>query len=166
MWTNSIFGRILGTGLGIFFMALPFDTEDHGTAWHGTPTVIVGDALLTLAGVLVIVALWTSRLLIADGNVIATNFFISRSMPLEEVAEANPSTFPFLGIKIQREDRSGIRTLVSGQSWDELWTPRATRIARDIEHLAKVARGELHASGETEPGTSKGSTGRGRHARQ
>jgi hypothetical protein len=166
VWTNSIFGRFLGTGFGIFCMALPFDTEDGGAAWRGTSTVILGDVLLTLVGVLVIVAFWTSRLLIAEGKVVATSFFVSRSMPLEEVAAVTPSAVPFLGIKIQRKDGSGIRTLVSGQSWDEWWTPRATQIARDIEHLAKVARGELNGSGDAEPVTSKGSTGRGRHTRQ
>lgn len=166
MWTNSVFGRILGTGLGGYFMVLPFDTKDGGTAWHGTGTVIIGDALLTLAGLLVVVAFWTSRLVITDDTVIATNFFISRSLPLAEVAVVEPSTFPFLGIKIRREDRSGIRTLISGQSWNEPWTPRATRIAREIEHLAKVARGELHAPADSEPATSNGGTGRGRHTKR
>jgi hypothetical protein len=165
VWTNSVFGRILGTGLGLCLIVLSFNTEPDETARHGTSLIIV-DALVAITGALVIVAFWTSRLRIADGNVTATNFFISRSMPLIEVAAAEPSTFPFLGIKIQRKDGSGIRSLVSGQSWDELWTPRATKIAGDIEDLAKLARGELTASGDMEPATSKGSTGRGRHARQ
>jgi hypothetical protein len=64
-------------------------------------------------------AFWTSRLVVEDGVVTATNFFVSRSMPLADVVEVKPSTFPFLGIKLRREDSSGIRTLVSGQSWDE-----------------------------------------------
>lgn len=79
-------------------------------------------------------------------------------MPLAEVIDVQPSTFPFLGVKIRRTDKSGIRTLVSGQSWNELWTPRATRIARDIEHLAQVARGGLSESVDHEPATSKGGT--------
>jgi hypothetical protein len=144
---HSVFGRVLGTAVGVFYVLLPFDVGDGGTAWSGSAGVVVGDAVLTLVGVIVMIAFWTSRLVVADGVVTATNFFVSRSMPLEDVAVVDPSAVPFLGMKIRRADGSGMRTLVCGRSWDELWTPRAARIGQEIVRLAKEVRGELVGHG-------------------
>jgi hypothetical protein len=142
VWTNSAFGRILGTVLGVFCLLVPYGDPAPGhRPWHGSEIGV--DLGFGLVGLLVIVAFWTSRLTLRDGVLTARNFFVSRSMPLVEVVGAEPAAFPFLGIKIRRADGSGIRTLVSGQSWNEPWTPRATRIAGEIRGLAAKARAGL-----------------------
>lgn len=63
-------------------------------------------------------------------------------MPLVDVERISWSTFSFLGGRLRRSDGSGIRTLVTGTTWDELWTPRARKIEREILRLAELARGE------------------------
>lgn len=146
MWTNSIFGRILCTAFGLYCLLGPFGaTPENGRSWHGSFILI--DAAIGLVGATVIVAVWTSHLVLSDGILTATNFFISRSMPLVEVVDVDPSALPFLGMKIRRGDKSGIRTLVSGRSWNESWTPRATKIAHEIAVLAEQARTESIAAG-------------------
>jgi hypothetical protein len=148
VWTNSVFGRTICTVFGIATLVIPFVVESgNGSGpWHGSNMPV--DLGLALVGLVVTIAAWTSRLVLADGDLTATNFGIGRSIPLREVAEVEASAFPFLGMKIRRSDRSGVRTLVSGTSWDELWTPRAERIAREIEELAGCARAEAEAAGE------------------
>jgi hypothetical protein len=146
VWTNSVFGRILGTVFGLICLILPYSDEPPGhRPWHGSAVWV--DLGFGLFGLVVIVAFWTSRLTLADGVLTARNLFVSRSIPLLEVADAEPAAFPFLGIKIRRADGSGIRTLVSGQTWDELWTPRATKIADEIRGLALKAQAGLAVPG-------------------
>lgn len=139
VWTNSVFGRTLCTVFGLFCFILPFGTTpENGQSWHGSSILV--DVSIILVGAAVIVAVWTSRLTLSDGVLTATNFFISRSIPLVEVVDVDPAALPFLGMKIRRGDKSGIRTLVSGQSWDELWTTRAEKISREIVEMATEAR--------------------------
>lgn len=146
VWTNSVFGRILCTAFGLICIVLPYGDEPPGhRPWHGSD--IGTDLGFGLVGLVVIVAVWTSRLTLSDGVLTARNLFVSRSISLLEVADAEPAAFPFLGIKIRRADKSGIRTLVSGQSWNELWTPRATRIAGEIRGLALKAQAGLAVDG-------------------
>ena len=126
---------------------------DGGSSWHGKYIAI--DLGVALVGLVVTVAVWTSRLVLAGGVLTATNFGISRSMRLVEVADVDPSVFPFLGMRIRRHDRSGIRTLVSGQAWNEPWTPRAAKIAREVEELAERER-SCSVSDEQPPTTVVG----------
>lgn len=132
--------------LGLFCLIVPYSDEPPGhRPWHGAEIWV--DLGFGLFGLVVIVAFWTSRLTLADGVLTARNLFVSRSIPLVEVADAEPAAVPFLGIKIRRADGSGIRTLVSGQSWNEPWTPRATKIAREIRALAVKAQAGLAVDG-------------------
>ena len=138
MWTNSLFGRILCTATGVYFLILPF-SEAPRNGEQTALSFLVG-SIIFVVGAAVLVAVWTSRLVLAGGVLTATNFFISRSVPLVDVIDVDPSAFPFLGMKIRRADKSGIRTLVSGRTWDELWVPRAAKIAEEIGALAQAAR--------------------------
>jgi hypothetical protein len=148
VWTNSRSGRFLCTAFGIAMVAIPFGVEPlRGQQWHGGH--LVAAIIAWLVGAVVATAAWTSRLVLRDEVLTATNLGISRSMPLTEVVDVDPSTFPFFGMKIRRTDGSGIRTLVSGRSWDEWWTPRAERVAREIERLAARARTVAEANGAT-----------------
>jgi hypothetical protein len=149
VWTNSVFGRIICTTFGVVVILLPFgeDPKDGTKAWQGSNIPI--DLGLVIVGLVVIFAVWTSRLVLSDGVLTATNFGVSRSMPLREVVEVDAAAFPFLGMKIRRGDKSGIRTLISGRTWDELWTTRAEKIGREIVDLAKRERaGYLAAGGD------------------
>lgn len=149
VWRNSVFGRIICTTFGVVVILLPFgeDPKDGTKAWQGSNISI--DLCLVIVGFVVIVAVWTSRLVLSDGVLTATNFGVSRSMPLREVVDVDAAVFPFLGMKIRRGDKSGIRTLISGRTWDELWTPRAEKIGREIVDLAKRERaGHLAAGGD------------------
>lgn len=140
VWTNSAFGRVLCTSFGAYSVSVPFTTvpDDGSEPWSGWNAVF--RITLIVVGIATIVAVWTSRLVLSSGRLTATNFFVSRSMPLVEVVEVDPAFLPFLGMKINGHDRSGLRTLVSGQTWDEWWKPRATRIAEDIVALADKER--------------------------
>jgi len=127
-------------------VAIPFAIEPlRGQQWHGGH--LAAAVIAWLVGVGVATAAWTSRLELRDGVLTASTFGISRSMPLTEVVDVDPSTFPFFGMKIRRTDGSGIRTWVSGRSWDEWWIPRAERVAREIERLAARARTVAEANG-------------------
>lgn len=132
VWTNSVFGRILCTAFGVIMLLLAFVAEPRGAeSWHGPDLLIHGG--IALVGVGATFAVWTSRLVLDNGVLTATNFGISRSMRLAEVVDVEPSAFPFLGMKVRRGDKSGIRTLVSGRSWNEPYTPRAVTVGREIE---------------------------------
>lgn len=128
-------------GFGVVVAGLTFTASpEHGPPpWHGSEIPV--DLVLSAVAIAVVTAVWTSRLELKDGSLTATNFFRSRSMPLVEVERVSWSTFAFLGGRLRRADGSGIRTLVSGRTWDELWTPRATKIEREILALAADARG-------------------------
>lgn len=146
MWTNSIFGRVLVTVLGALWVFLGFATASTAPRAWDLSSIAVGVGMVLVGGAF-IVAVWTSRLVLSDGVLTATNFGVSKSMLLIDVVDVDAATFPIFGMKIRRGDKSGIRTLVSGQSWDELWTPRATKIAREITVLAEKARTEHEADG-------------------
>ena len=79
--------------------------------WHGSQILV--DLLLCGIGVATAVAVWTSRLVLSEGALTATNFFRSRSMPLAEVVNVDWSVIPGRGGKIRRQDCNGIRTFVS-----------------------------------------------------
>jgi hypothetical protein len=108
--------------------------------WQGWD-VLVRLALVAV-GAATVVSMWTSRLVLSGGTLTATNFFVSRSMPLTDVMDVDWSALPWMGGKIRDRHRHGIRTLVSGRTWDELWTTRAEKIEREILSLAKASRGE------------------------
>lgn len=141
VWTNSRFGRALCTIFGLGVIGLRFNAApDTGRPWRGTQILV--DLGICGVGVAVLVAVWTSRLVLKDGTITATNFFRSRSIPLAEVEHINWSGWPGGGGKLCRSDGSGIRTLVTGTRQDEFWTSRAERIEREILELAAEARGE------------------------
>lgn len=147
VWTNSAYSRVICTALGLFLVALPFAvTPEKGPrAWHGSNVPV--DVALVLVGLYSVLVVWTSRLVVADGLLIATNLGVSRSMPLVEVVDVDASAFAFLGMKVRRGDKSGIRTLVAGRTWNELLTPRAEKIERELVTLAEQARSKSEAAG-------------------
>lgn len=147
MWTNSVVGRIVCAVFGVGTVLMCF-----GAAVEGDTAVdagfVVRAAVVMLVAVVVVVASWTSELRLADGFLTATNLGISRSMLLTDVVDVEPAVFPFLGMKIRRADRTGIRTLVSGRAWNESSATRAERIAREISELAEEARTSSTVAGE------------------
>jgi hypothetical protein len=147
VWTNSAYGRFLCTAFAVVMpLASIGGALEDGAVQPGTTWFIVSVVLCALISLAVVVASWTSRLVLADGVLTATNFGVSRSMPLKDVVEVDPSAFPFLGMKIRRHDKAGLRTLVSGS----LNRPRgrAERIAEEITDLAAAARAAAVAAGE------------------
>lgn len=144
VWTNSTFGRLVGTVLGIVLLVMPFTAG-------GPPPFRASQIPITFfiwaSGFAVTYAVWTSRLVLEGGILTATNFGIVRSMLLIEVHDIDWSALPGYGGKIRRKDKTGIRTLVSGRTWDELWKPRAAKIEEELLRLANQARGTHDADG-------------------
>ncbi|HET6165944.1 MAG TPA: hypothetical protein VFE07_03890 [Marmoricola sp.] len=142
VWTNSLWGRLLGTafgvGLTLYLVFARPDPASGGLSWSGWDLVVLMSMIVLLLAV--VLALWTSRLVLSHGTLTATNFFVSRSMPLVDVVDVRWSTFQIFGGKICGVHDNDIRTLVSGRAWDELWTTRAERIGQEIVNLAEVAR--------------------------
>lgn len=140
-WTNSRFGRVINTVGGVLIALIPvvggFGSDVGGNGYR--ITAVVGEALIVVAGVALVVAVWTSRLVLSDGVLTARNFFVSRSMPIVDVVAAKPVGIPWLGITIRACNGRGIRTLVSGSSYNG-GTIRAARIAEEIVSLAEAAR--------------------------
>jgi hypothetical protein len=93
--------------------------------------------VLAAGGVLIIVSFWTARLSVEDGHLIARNFYGSRSVPLASVTQAEPV---ILGLLFWTDDGTRMRSLASGQAFDELWKTRAEKICEQVLRLARDAR--------------------------
>lgn len=135
-WTNSKLGRVLLTALGAFSLALGMeravDHEGWGFAWIPTSGVLMG------FGLVMIVMVWTSRLYVRDGDLIAHHFWGDRAVPLASVVDADDGWL--WNIVIRTESGASLRSWVSGGTGDELWTTRSQRIARAVVGLARQAR--------------------------
>lgn len=95
-------------------------------------------------------AVWTPRLVVADGVVTSRNFFITTSVPLRDVVAVSPVWF--LGLWIRRKRGLGIPTLVAfAPMRGSIVRSRASRIAVDLVALANLAR----TGGEIPPQQSK-----------
>lgn len=142
VWTNAAFGRLVWTTFGAVALAISFTVSpaDGPAPWHGSQ--IPADLVICGVAVAVVVGVWTSRLVLSDGVLTATNFYVSRSMRIDEVVAVDWAILPGLGGRVRRHDGTGIRTLVAARTWDELWVPRATKIEREILALAAEARSE------------------------
>lgn len=95
---------------------------------------------LGIFGAILLVTFWTSQLTVENGNLVAKHVYGLRMLPLTDVAGAEPAMF--VGLLFRDKDGRAIRSLASGRSWNEFWTTRAERICRQVERLAKEARGD------------------------
>jgi hypothetical protein len=123
-WTNSWLGRALCTALGVFGVV-------GGLA---TPLNVL---LLTLPGALLLISVWTAKLEIVEGVLVAHDFGRVREIPLDQLARAEPGWF---GLRFKAGDGRRVRSLISGVQGDELWFTRAERICDEIMRRADEAR--------------------------
>ncbi|GAA3528888.1 hypothetical protein GCM10022234_27740 [Aeromicrobium panaciterrae] len=124
-WTNSWFGRLLCTALGLFGVVA------------GVATPVLNVFLLAVPGALLLLSVWTAKLEIADGVLFARDFGRVRSIPLDQIAEAEPALF---GIRFRADDGRWVRSLVSGEQGNELWVTRAQRICDEVMRRADGVR--------------------------
>jgi hypothetical protein len=124
-WRNSWFGRALGSVFGFTMVIIPlFVTPDDGSSPTAPGQVLIAIGVAGV-GVAVLLAVWTSRLVLVDGVLTAFHFARSRSVKLADVESVVPAFWPLTGLMIKTSGGRRIRTLVSGSAQDEFWTTRA-----------------------------------------
>lgn len=126
---------MLGTAVGIFStlcgLSVLFAQDGPPTQWLTT-----GLGLAT-AGVIIVVTVWTARLSVQGGSLVAKNFYGSKSILLTEIVDAEPV---IIGLLFRSEDGTRMRSLASGRAFDELWHTRAERICDEVLRMAKEVR--------------------------
>lgn len=115
-----------------------FVEPDEGPRW--SVEQIVFGAIVVLLTVVLLVAIFTSRLVLRDGVLTAKHFYGSRSVGLAEVESVEPGFWLCAGLVLRLQDGTKIRTFVSGAVGNEFWETRAERLGAEVEALAEAAR--------------------------
>lgn len=145
VWTNSRSGRVLAVIVAIFAVLMAV-AESPDTTWTWDQILISGG--IAVAGAVVLVVMFSSRLTLKGGVLTARHFYGSRSVRLEDVDVVEEAFWSFTGLLLRTHDGTTMRTLVSGTTGHYWGKTRAERLCEELGGLALASR---QAPGETVP---------------
>lgn len=143
VWTNSRFGRVLAVLFAIFALIVGVG-ESPDAAWTWDQILVSGG--IAVAGAVVLVAMFSSRLTLKGGVLTARHFYGSRSVRLEDVEVVEEAFVAYTGLILRLHDGTTMRTLVSGTTGHYWGKTRAERLC---EELGRLALASCQAPGET-----------------